>query len=139
MAKQNFYSELNLRKTNINLGKLQLSAVDDANDSFEKIYQVIQEYRNETKDLEINLKNYKTILEELKDTEFMVDEGINELDEVRKVAEDNLKELEDGASELGLAVNDIPVYMELMKGIDDLEEFYDELTKYYQDITDITG
>ena len=139
MAKQNFYSELNLRKKNINLGKLQLSAVDDANDSFEKIYQVIQEYRNETKDLEINLKNYKTILEELKDTEFMVDEGINELDEVRKVAEDNLKELEDGASELGLAVNDIPVYMELMKGIDDLEEFYDELTKYYQDITDITG
>ena len=131
--KLNKIKEVKLAK----LKKVEFNSINDANDAFEKVYDTIREYRNETKDLEKTLKNFQDILAELKDYEFIVDEGINQLDEAQKQAEKSLQELEDGASALGLAVNDIDIYMQLLKSLDDIEDFDNELTKYYQDITDI--
>ena len=119
------------------LEKVNLNAVSDATDAFDKVYDTIRKFRNETKDLDTSLRNFRTLLEELADFEYIVSRGMDELASVRSLAEKNLQNLEDGADALGLSVNDVPIYTELIKALDELEDFNDELVNNYQEITDI--
>ena len=114
--------------------KIQLNAIENANDALERGYENIREYKNEVKNVESDIKAFSSLLEELKGYDFIINSGIDEIGEMYGLAERRMNELKSGADELGLSVNDIPVYKELMTLRNDLEEFSSELETYYEDI-----
>tara|TARA_R110000796_G_scaffold151602_1_gene268057 strand:- start:215 stop:655 length:441 start_codon:yes stop_codon:yes gene_type:complete len=113
---------------------VHLNAIENANDALERGYENIREYKNEVKNVESDIKAFSALLEELKGYDFIINAGIDEIGEMYGLSERRMDELESGADELGLSVNDISVYKELMTLRNDLEEFSSELETYYEDI-----
>ena len=113
---------------------VHLNAIENANDALERGYENIREYKNEVKNVESDIKAFLALLEELKGYDFIINAGIDEIGEMYGLSERRMDELESGADELGLSVNDIPVYKELMTLRDELETFSSELETYYENI-----
>lgn len=150
MAKQNFYKELNLRKTNIGLQSINLSVLGDANMLFTETEEwkamtdgVFSEYQKNLKGIRNVVKNVGSAIDNVEKLMVNADKFLNEtrqsgqtlmdmLDGATKLqreVENTLDKIEKSAKNLGLKPDDIDIYKKLVVRDNAIEGYIDNIAK----------